>query len=83
MKRLERLAHELRQPLTAILSNAQAAQRLLRAGGTDTAEVHEILEDIVVCDKRAAGILRRLEERLKEIAPSAGGPQRGTQGDKP
>ena len=41
------LAHELNQPLTAILSNAQAAQRFLNAKPADLKEVREILEDIV------------------------------------
>lgn len=54
-------AHDLRQPLSAILSNAQAALRLL-ARAECAGEVREILEDIVACDKRAALILRRLEE---------------------
>ncbi len=77
MTTLETLAHELRQPLTAILSNAQAAKRLL-AGSERDAEVREILEDIVTCDKRAAGILRQLEETLR----SAGncGPPASAQG---
>ncbi|HWG31828.1 MAG TPA: histidine kinase dimerization/phospho-acceptor domain-containing protein [Steroidobacteraceae bacterium] len=65
MTTLETLAHELRQPLSAILSNAQAAQRLLAAGGRAAGEVREILEDIVACDKRAAALLRHLEEALR------------------
>jgi C4-dicarboxylate-specific signal transduction histidine kinase len=62
---LESLAHELRQPLSAILSNAQAAQRLLAGGGHTAGEVREILEDIVACDKRAAAVLGHLEEALR------------------
>jgi signal transduction histidine kinase len=62
---LESLAHELRQPLSAILSNAQAAQRLLAGGGRAAGEVREILEDIVACDRRAAALLRHLEEALR------------------
>ena len=41
------LAHELNQPLTAILSNAQAAQRFIAADSTNLAEVREILTDII------------------------------------
>lgn len=67
-------AHELRQPLSAILSNAQAALRLL-ARGECAAEVREILEDIVACDKRAALILRRLEEAQRSAL--AGGARDG------
>ena len=47
------LAHELNQPLTAILSNAQAAQRFLAQNAADPAELQEILKDIVEDDKRA------------------------------
>ena len=61
----ETLVHELRQPLTAILSNAQAAHRMLAMGSVDSREVQEILTDIIACDKRAAGILGQLEDMLK------------------
>src|SRR5262245_60420391 len=46
------LAHELNQPLTSILSNAQAAQQALSRECVDLAEVREILADIVAEDKR-------------------------------
>jgi PAS domain S-box-containing protein len=54
------LAHELNQPLTAILSNAQAAQRFLRREPPELGEVGEILQDIVDEDQRAGEIIRRL-----------------------
>lgn len=54
------LAHELNQPLTAILSNAQAAQRFLARPEVDRQELGEILQDIVDEDKRAGEIIRRL-----------------------
>jgi PAS domain S-box-containing protein len=54
------LAHELNQPLTAILSNAQAAQRFLRREPPELGEVDEILQDIVDEDQRAGEIIRRL-----------------------
>ena len=60
------LAHELNQPLTAILSNAQAAQRILEAGKADPAEILEILGDIVEDDKRAGEVIRRLRGFLKK-----------------
>ena len=65
----ETLVHDLRQPLTAILSNAQAAHRMLATGSPDLRELQEILGDIIACDKRAAGILGLLEDMLK-TAPS-------------
>jgi PAS domain S-box-containing protein len=54
------LAHELNQPLTAILSNAQAAQRFMSRTPVDLAEVAEILQDIVDENKRAGEIIQRL-----------------------
>jgi signal transduction histidine kinase len=60
------LAHELNQPLTAILSNAQAGQRLLAADVVDHAELREILNDIVTDDKRAGEVIRRLRALMKK-----------------
>jgi two-component system sensor kinase FixL len=54
------LAHELNQPLTAILSNAQAAQHLLLRSRIDPQEFSEILGDIVAEDRRAGEVVRRL-----------------------
>jgi PAS domain S-box-containing protein len=63
------LAHEINQPLTAILSNAQAAQRLLAAVPPDLDEVREILRDIAEEDKRAVAVIRRLRGLLKREEP--------------
>ena len=60
------LAHELNQPLTAILSNAQAAQRFLNARPADLDEVNEILEDIVADNSRASEIIRRMRALVKK-----------------
>ena len=60
------LAHELNQPLTAILSNAQAAQRFLAQNRADPAELQEILNDIVKEDKRAGEVIRRTRLLLKK-----------------
>jgi PAS domain S-box-containing protein len=60
------LAHELNQPLTAILSNAQAAQRFLAHGQSDIDEVRAILAVIVAEDKRAGEVIRRLRGLLKK-----------------
>jgi PAS domain S-box-containing protein len=56
-------AHELAQPLTAILGNAEAALQLLRAG-PENEELREILGDIVRDDVRAAEVIRRLRSML-------------------
>jgi two-component system sensor kinase FixL len=60
------LAHELNQPLTAILSNAQAAQNLLACDVVDLEAMREILTDIVADDKRAAAVIRRLRSLLRK-----------------
>ena len=60
------LAHELNQPLTAILSNAQAAQRFLAHDDVDLNEVRDILNDIVNQDKRAGEVIHRLRLLLKK-----------------
>lgn len=60
------LAHEINQPLTAILSNAQAAQRLLERAPPDIAELNEILHDIVDSDKHAGEVIRRLRTMLRK-----------------
>jgi signal transduction histidine kinase len=60
------LAHELNQPLTAILNNAQVAQRFLAADVVDVPEMREILNDIVADDKRAAAVIQRLRLLLKK-----------------
>jgi len=60
------LAHELNQPLTAILSNAQAAQRLLAETPVDLDEVREILSDISNDDKRAGDVINRLRVLMKK-----------------
>jgi two-component system sensor kinase FixL len=63
------LAHELNQPLTAILSNAQAGQRVLDTSPVDLVEVGEILKDIVEDDKRAGEVIRRLRRLLAKGDP--------------
>jgi signal transduction histidine kinase len=60
------LAHEINQPLAAILSNAQAALRLLAAGGTDGQEIREILADIAADDQRAGEVIRRMRALLRK-----------------
>lgn len=54
------LAHELNQPLTAILANAQAAERLMAAKPPDLEEVGAILKDIVKDNNRAGEIIWRM-----------------------
>jgi two-component system, LuxR family, sensor kinase FixL len=60
------LAHELNQPLTAILSNTQAAQKLLADGAVDTDELREILAEIVDEDRHAAEVIHRLRALFRK-----------------
>jgi signal transduction histidine kinase len=63
------LAHELNQPLSAILANAQAAEHYLSGGHADLDEVRNIVHDIVDSDKRASEIIRRIHVLVKKDAP--------------
>ncbi|MBU1044419.1 MAG: PAS domain-containing protein [Candidatus Omnitrophica bacterium] len=57
------LAHEISQPLTAILAYAQAAQRMLKS---KEPKLKEALECIINDDKRAAAVIQRLRSLLKK-----------------
>jgi signal transduction histidine kinase/integral membrane sensor domain MASE1 len=59
------IAHQLNQPLTAIMTNAQVARRLLESGGPDVDQVRGILLDIVKDDRRASDVIQRLRELLR------------------
>lgn len=54
------LAHEINQPLGAILCNSQVAQRVLKRKPVDIEELQELLGDIVSDDQRAGDVVRRL-----------------------
>lgn len=65
---LAALLHELNQPLTAILSNAQAAQRfLVSLGVAHGAELQDILADIVAHDKKAAALVAKLKQAILDM----------------
>jgi C4-dicarboxylate-specific signal transduction histidine kinase len=68
------LAHELSQPLTAILSNAEAGQRFLERPAPDVAEVRDTLADISSDTERAREIIERLRRMLKRAAPAEPAP---------
>lgn len=60
------LAHELSQPLCAILSNAQAGLRFLAHDPVDLAEIRAIFHDIVRDEKRASAVLQGLRAFLRK-----------------
>jgi PAS domain S-box-containing protein len=64
------VAHELNQPLTAILSNARAGLRFMAHEPPALDELRPILEDIIEANARAAEIIRGMRALLrKEEAP--------------
>jgi signal transduction histidine kinase len=60
------LAHELAQPLAAILGNAQAAERLLSRPTPDLMEIRAALIDIREDDKRARAVLDNMRALFKK-----------------
>jgi C4-dicarboxylate-specific signal transduction histidine kinase len=60
------LAHELNQPLTAILTNAQAAENFMLPGNMDLDEVRGSLSDITDNGRRAAEVIRRMRALLRK-----------------
>jgi PAS domain S-box-containing protein len=59
------LAHELNQPLGAILRNAEAAQLLLQSSAPDLEEIRAILADICKDDHRAGEVIDHMRALLK------------------
>jgi len=62
------LAHELNQPLGAILRNTEAAQLLLASAYPDQGQLRAILEDILRDDRRAGEVISRLRRLFKHQA---------------
>ncbi len=60
------LAHELSQPLAAILTNAQAARRYLDRTPLDIEELRATLDDVIRNDKRAGAVIDRLRALLRK-----------------
>jgi PAS domain S-box-containing protein len=60
------LAHELNQPLTAILSNAQALKRMIEHEPLDVEELKAAIVDIIEDDARAGNVIRHLRTLLKK-----------------
>ena len=59
------MAHELNQPLTAILNNAQRGLLTIESGRAHMGEMKELLEDIARDDKRAGKIIKSLRSMTK------------------
>ena len=63
------LAHELNQPLAAILGNAQAGLRFMDRDPGNVEEVREILTDIAGQGRRAGEVIRRMRGMLQKGEP--------------
>jgi two-component system, LuxR family, sensor kinase FixL len=63
------IAHEINQPLAAILNNAQAALRFLDAQAPDLDEVRDALKDIIGDDQRAGNVIKELRTLTKKEEP--------------
>ncbi len=59
------IAHEINQPLGAILANAETAQSILTAPDPDIVELNNIVDDIILDDRRASEVIRRIRSLLR------------------
>jgi PAS domain S-box-containing protein len=66
------IAHEVKQPIGATVTNAQAALRFLGAEVVDTNELQEILRDIVKDGNRAGEVISRISDLIKKAPPRRG-----------
>jgi signal transduction histidine kinase len=61
------IAHEINQPLGAILTNAETADAILISPTPDIGELREIVKDILHDDRRASEVIRRMRSLLKKV----------------
>jgi C4-dicarboxylate-specific signal transduction histidine kinase len=66
------IAHEMKQPIGATVTNAQAALRFLGAEVVDTNELQEIFRDIVKDGNRAGEVISRISDLIKKAPPRRG-----------
>jgi len=60
------IAHELNQPLTALVANANATRRMLGNGNSNLAEAREAIEDIIKDAHRASHVVERIRSLLRK-----------------
>jgi signal transduction histidine kinase len=60
------LAHELNQPLTALINNAHAGRKLMEAGNLTPQHMHELLAEIAEDSTRADQVIRRLRAMMRD-----------------
>ena len=59
------IAHELNQPLAAIMSNASAGQRFIERGKVDPETLREILIDVAAEGRRAHDVVQNIRDTIK------------------
>jgi len=60
------LAHEVNNPIGAMVANASAAQRLIAAGKLEAEELNELLADIVADGRRAGEIVQGIRNMVRK-----------------
>src|SRR5258708_34159575 len=60
------IAHEINQPMGSIMTNAETANSILKSPTPDIAELKDIVNDILLDDRRAAEVIRRMRSLLKK-----------------
>ena len=60
------IAHEINQPLGAILTNAETAVEILKSQSPDIAELKDIVNDILRDDRRVGEVIQRMRSLLKK-----------------
>jgi PAS domain S-box-containing protein len=68
---LASIAHEVNQPLAAMVANAQACKNLLRGAAPPLTDVQGAVEDIANDGLRARGIISRIHTLLEKGQPRA------------
>src|SRR5437667_7924519 len=63
------LAHEVNNPIGAIVANASAGERLLAAGKIETKELNDLLADIVADGRRAGEIVQGVRNMVRKTKP--------------
>jgi signal transduction histidine kinase len=66
------LAHELTQPLTVILSNAELAEANLKKGEFNAEQQSELVQGILRSTRRGKAIVQRIQQRLQPADPVLG-----------
>jgi C4-dicarboxylate-specific signal transduction histidine kinase len=66
------LAHELNQPLAAIVNNATAAMQYLKQGRLNPEQLQDILNDVVADGRRACDVMQNVRSAIKKGAAIRG-----------